>query len=296
MLPSKDGVGASCIALPPGNWLTILDFLTERFPAIGKSEWIARMQRGEVLTAQEISITPQQVYQAHIKIYYYRSIANEKPIPFQEEILFKDDYLVAVDKPHFVPVVPTGRYLQETLLVRVKRKLGIETLAPMHRIDRETAGLVLFTIQPKTRNAYQSLFREKKVKKIYHAIAPFNATLNFPLSYRCRLVESKNFMQMIEEEGEPNAETKIELAHIKNDLAYYILHPVTGQKHQLRVQMSALGIPLLNDRIYPELLLRPDIENDFSHPLKLLAKLIEFIDPITGKRRQFESKQQLNFD
>lgn len=296
MLPSKDGVGASCIALPPGKWLTILDFLTEYFPAIEKSEWIARMRRGEVLTAEEIPVTPQQAYQAHIKIYYYRSIANETPIPFQEEILFKDDYLVVVDKPHFLPVVPAGRYLQETLLVRVKRKLGIETLAPMHRIDRETAGLVLFTIQPKTRNAYQSLFRDKKVEKTYHAIAPFKATLNFPLTYRSRLVESENFMQMTEVEGEPNAETKIQLIEIKNNLGYYILHPITGQKHQLRVQMSALGIPLLNDRIYPELLLNPDIENDFSHPLKLLAKSIEFIDPITGKLRQFESKQQLNFD
>lgn len=293
--PSKDGVGPSSVSLPAGSWPSIIAFLAEHFPAIPRAEWEARMQRGDVIDAAGQALTPASPYQARSKIFYYRSLAAEPRIPFDEVVLYQDEYLIAVDKPHFLPVTPAGRYLQETLLVRLKRSLGIDTLAPMHRIDRETAGLVLFTIQPHTRNLYQTLFRERSVSKEYEAIAPYRADLVLPTTYRSRLLESAAFMKMEEVAGEPNAETAIELIEVQGTLARYKLAPVSGQKHQLRAHMASLGIPIMNDRIYPHLYPDEGAAQDYSQPLKLLAKTVSFIDPISQQLRQFESRQSLSF-
>jgi len=299
MPPSRDGVGASRVALPPGPWLTLLDFLAQQFPTIARTEWQARMQQGEVLDENGQALPATTPYQAHSRIFYYRSLPQEPQIPFDEVVLYRDDYLVVADKPHFLPVTPAGRYLQQTLLVRLKRSLGIETLTPMHRIDRETAGLVLFTIQPQTRNLYQSLFRQRSVQKYYEAIAPWRTDLVPPLSFpllRCsRLVESASFMKMMEIDGAPNAETRIECIEVHGELARYGLHPVSGQKHQLRAHMAALGMPIVNDRIYPHLYPDEGSEQDYCAPLQLLAKAIRFTDPISGLERTFESRQRLDF-
>ncbi len=293
--PNRDGVGASSIALPAGTWMLMIDFLVHQFPAIARDEWLQRMQRGDVLDADGNALSPASGYRANSKIFYYRNLPAEPRIPFDEVVLYQDDCLIAVDKPHFLPVTPAGRYLQETLLVRLKKSLGIDTLTPMHRIDRDTAGLVLFTIQPSTRNLYQTMFRERTVSKIYEAIAPWRPSLILPTVHRSRLIESDAFMQMQETDGEPNAETMIELLEVKGDLARYRLHPVSGQKHQLRVHMSVLGIPIVNDRIYPHLYPDEGADQDYSKPLQLLAKSIRFTDPLSGKLHQFESRQQLQF-
>lgn len=292
---SRNGVGPSSIALPPGLWPSIIDFLVEKFPAIPHSEWATRMQRGDVLDTQGNILTVSSRYLPNSKIFYFRNLPTEPHIPYQEVVLYQDDYLVVVDKPHFLPVTPAGRYLQETLLVRLKNKLGIDTLAPMHRIDRETAGLVLFTIQPHTRNEYQMLFRERNVSKIYEAIAPYRADLVLPITYRSRLMESAAFMKMEEVAGEPNAETTIDVMEVKDALARYKLEPVSGQKHQLRAHMAALGVPIINDRIYPKLYPDEGAEQDYSRPLKLLAKAIRFTDPLSQQLRQFESQKNLSF-
>jgi len=288
--PSRNGVGPSCVALPSGPWRTLAEFLAQRFPAIGHGEWLARMQRGEVLDAQGRPLSPDAAYRAQDKIFYYRMLAQETPIPFEATVLYQDDYLVVADKPHFLPVTPAGRYVQETLLVRLKRQLGIDTLTPAHRIDRDTAGLVLFTVQPHTRNLYQTLFRERSVRKHYEAIAPYRADLALPLRYRSRLIESPAFMQMQEVDGPPNAETAVSLIERHGDLARYALQPVSGQKHQLRAHMAALGIPILNDRIYPHLYPDEGVEQDYSRPLQLLAKSVVFLDPLSGAERIFESR------
>ncbi|MFC7298262.1 pseudouridine synthase [Herminiimonas aquatilis] len=292
---SRNGVGPSSVALPPGPWQTLIDFLVQQFPAIPRSEWQDRMQRGDVLGAhgQVLSVTSD--YQPNSKIFYFRSLPAEPRIPFDEVVLYQDEYLVVVDKPHFLPVTPAGRYLQETLLVRLKNSLGIDTLAPMHRIDRETAGLVLFTIQPSTRNLYQTLFRERSVSKYYEAIAPYRADLALPLIYRSRLLESAAFMKMEEVAGEANAETAIDLLEVSGALARYKLEPVSGQKHQLRAHMAALGMPIVNDRIYPELYPDEGAEQDYSQPLKLLAKAIQFTDPVSGRLHRFASTRTLSF-
>jgi tRNA pseudouridine32 synthase/23S rRNA pseudouridine746 synthase len=294
--PNKNGVGPSCVALPAGSWPTLADFLQHHFPSVARTEWVARMLRGEVLDAAGAPLAPSAPYRPHAKIFYYRSVAAETRIPFEAAVLYQDDYLIVADKPHFLPVTPAGRYVQETLLVRLKRQLGIDTLAPIHRIDRETAGLVLFSIQPETRDRYQALFRQRAVSKRYEAIAPWRADLSLPLVVRSRLAESASFMQMEEISGAPNAETAIELLEVKGQLARYALRPATGQKHQLRAQMNALGIPIINDRIYPQLLPQAaDGAEDYRQPLQLLAQSLEFVDPVDRRVRQFESRLRLEF-
>jgi tRNA pseudouridine32 synthase / 23S rRNA pseudouridine746 synthase len=293
MLPTRDGVGPSVITLPVGDWLLVIDFLVQRFDAIPRDEWQARMHNDLVMDENGEAVYPDRHYKPHLKIFYYRSIENETPIPFEENILFQDEHLVVADKPHFLPVMPAGIYLQETLLVRLKRKTGIETLVPMHRIDRETAGLVVFVIKPQTRGAYQSLFLSKQVEKCYQAIAPYRNDLVFPMTYKSRLQESVNFMQMEAVEGELNSETLIDVLEHKDGFSRYQLKPITGKKHQLRAHMSALGIPILNDAIYPVHLASE--QDNYEKPLQLLAENIAFTDPITGRKRVFESGLKLNW-
>lgn len=293
--PARDGVSPSQVVLPPGSWHTIAEFLVERFPSIAPQIWHARIQAGEVIDEHGAPISPQRRYQPHTKIYYYRALATEPRIPFEENVLFQDEYLVVADKPHFLPVIPSGRYVQETLLIRLKRSLGIDTLSPIHRIDRETAGLVVFTVQPETRRAYQNLFLEKSIQKYYEAIAACPSKLTFPLTYRSHLVENQDrFMQMREARGEPNSETHLELLETRGEWARYGITPVTGRKHQIRVHCAALGLAIRHDQIYPTHL--PENTDDYTKPLQLLAKSIAFLDPVTGEERRFTSPRILSFD
>ena len=295
-LPLLDGVGASTVACPPGAWATVLDFMAERLPRVSRDEWSHRLSRGEVLDAAGVALTPDAPYRPNTRLHYYRLLAHEPEIPFAEEIVFQDEWLLVADKPHFLPVTPKGRYVQQTLLTRLKKRTGIATLTPVHRIDRETAGLVLFCIQPETRDAYQRLFRERSVEKVYEAIAPFRQDLALPMTCRSRLRERGGdaFMQMeTVADAEPNAETEIRLIESAGEYARYELRPRTGQKHQLRAQLSALGIPIRGDRIYP--VLQPEeAVPDFREPLQLLAREIAFTDPRTGLARRFSSRFDLD--
>ena len=292
-LLTRNGVGPSCVGLPAGNWPTITDFLVERFPAISRSVWLERMASCEVVDEFGVLVTPQRPYPSHMRIYYYRAVEVEVRIPFNEEVLYQDAHLVVADKPHFLPVTPSGHYLQETLLVRLKKSLGLDTLIPIHRIDRETAGLVMFSVQPHERNAYQALFRDHAVTKHYEAIAPRCGDVALPLIRKSRIVEDEPFFRQREVPGAANSETHIDVLETFGDKARYALSPITGKKHQLRVHMNALGIPILNDRMYPPVADTP--EDDYAKPLQLLAKLIAFIDPVTGESKRFESRLELSF-
>jgi len=290
-LDTRNGVGPSCVGLPAGHWLTITDFLVERFPAIAREVWLQRMARQLVVDEFGVLVTPERPYPSHMRIYYYRAVDEEARIPFEESVLYQDDHLVVADKPHFLPVTPSGHYLQETLLVRLKKRLGMDTLIPIHRIDRETAGLVLFCVQPGERNAYQALFRDHAVTKHYEAIAPWRSDLTWPIARKSRIVEDEPFFRQREVPGVPNSETHIDVIEVRANRARYALSPVTGKKHQLRVHMNALGLPILNDRMYPPVADTPD--DDYSLPLQLLAKSIAFTDPVTGKARNFQSQLTL---
>lgn len=291
LLPTRDGVSPSLAWLPHGRWTTLGEYLAFRFPMVSASSWRERMARGEVIDERGVCVSYDDAFRGGACIFYYREREGETPIPFDETVLFRDDELLVVDKPHFLPVTPGGRFLHETLLVRLKRKTGIDTLTPIHRLDRETAGVMLLSVNPATRSVWQSLFRFRQVHKVYEALAPFREDLKLPVDVCSRIERDEQFFRVKEVDGEPNAFSRIELIERRDDHALYRLLPVTGKMHQLRVHMNSLGIPILNDGFYPVAL--PCKGDDFSAPLKLLARSIRFTDPLTGEERRFDSLRSL---
>ncbi len=293
-LPARDGVSPSCVAVPAARWPTVLDFLSERLPALTRNEWLARLQDGQVLDEQGLALAPDTPCRAGQRLLYWRGWPDESAAPAGERVVFQDEWLVVADKPHFMPVTPSGRFVRRSLLVRLKHRLGIDTLSPIHRIDRDTAGLVVFAVQPHTRNAYQALFRERQVDKWYEAVAPRHASLSLPRIHRSRLEpDPARFFVSREVAGPPNSETHIEQLSVHGALALYRLRPVTGQRHQLRLHMNALGVPILGDAFYPQVLRAAGEPDDERHPLQLLARRLAFDDLITGQRRTFESGRRL---
>lgn len=292
-LPVLHGVGPSYLWLPQGSGGAMLAFLVEQFPAVGASAWRDRMARGQVVDGAGMLLAPDSVMGAGTRIWYYRELDAEAPIPFEEQVLFQDQHLVVVDKPHFLPMAPAGRFLHETLLVRLKRKLGIADLVPIHRLDRETAGVVLFSCNIASRGAYQSLFQKRRVSKVYEALAAPIDSLAWPHVHRSLMVEGTPFFRMQEVAGEANSETIIEMVERRGALALYRLQPHTGRKHQLRVHMASLGAPIVNDAFYPDA--QPCRGDDFTRPLQLLARSIAFTDPLTGALREFASERRLDY-
>ncbi len=289
------GVRPSTLHLPRGGWATVLDCLCAHFPSISREVWLERMARGRVLDADGVALGPQALYREGLKVHYFREVAAETEIPFVEQILHCDEHLLVVDKPHFLPVVPSGGYVEQTLLARLVKRLDNPQLVPLHRIDRLTAGLVLFSLNPASRNDYQRMFRERSIVKTYEAIAPALPLQDFPQVRQTRLVEAKPFFRMQEGEGPPNSETRIEVREVQGDLCRYGLYPLTGKKHQLRVHLAALGAGICNDPFYPELTAASDAADDYSKPLKLLAQELAFIDPLTGVQRNFRSALTLDW-
>ncbi|MFV3405210.1 pseudouridine synthase [Pseudomonas sp. NY15463] len=283
---------ASTVCLPPGQWVTVLDCLSDHFKAIGREQWLDRFARGRVLDAQGQAVAADLAYRPGMRLHYFREVLNEKPIPVQEDILYVDEHLVVADKPHFLPVTPTGEYVEQTLLRRLIRRLDNPHLVPLHRIDRHTAGLVLFSANPETRSAYQRLFPERRIDKHYQAIAAALPQHTFPRVHRSRLVHGEPFFRMHEVEGVANSETHACVLEKNADLWRYGLSPVTGKTHQLRVHMAALGAGICNDPFYPQLL---DTQDDYARPLKLLAQGLRFSDPLTGQQRDFESRLKLEW-
>jgi tRNA pseudouridine32 synthase/23S rRNA pseudouridine746 synthase len=291
-------VSGSRVAVTAGPSTPLVDFLSTRLPAA--TDWPDRLARGEVLDAAGRPLAPDARCQTGTVVWYWRRPPPEPRVPFEIEVLHQDAHLVVVDKPHFLPVTPGGRHLQETVLVRLRRLLGLDTLVPVHRLDLETAGLVVFSVRPEDRHAYHALLRERQVHKVYEAVAPWRHGLVLPLDCESRLVEppGSDFMQMQQVPGTPNAMTRVELIEViepGSGFAHYRLTPLTGRKHQLRVHLCALGIPIVGDRIYPRLWPQaaPELAPDYSQPLQLLARSLAFTDPVTGKARRFESRRTL---
>ena len=298
MQVNSEGVSASRVFLPADqSHPNLLQFFITQFPHIEVKEWEDRFAQGLVLNAEGEALEASSAYQPNTHLIYFRRLAREPEIPFEEQILFQDEHILAADKPHFLPVTPSGLYLHQTLLNRLKKKTGIQTLSPIHRIDRDTAGLVIFSIKPNERAAYQNLFRDRVVRKLYEAIAPYSEALNtkLPMTYRSRLEESEHFLQMMEVEGEANTDTLIEIVAQSKPWAKYRLTPGSGKKHQLRCHLNALGIPIKDDQIYPILTAYQEYDLDVSKPLQLLAKEVSFLDPITNAQRQFVSQRSLDF-
>ena len=291
--PMLNGVTASKVFLAETaqRFNTIFEYLYKQFPHIAVKEWQQRFNDQLIFDLKGNVLTLESAFQANTHIYYYRFLAHEISVPFQEKILFENEDLLVVDKPHFLTMSPTGQYVQETLLVRLKKTTNNSDLTPIHRLDRETAGVVLFSKKPSSRGIYQQLFAEKKVQKIYHAIAPYRAYLTLPCTVELRMEKGEPFYTMQIINGLVNSSTEINQLEHNKSWAKYQLKPLTGKQHQLRVHLNYLNIPIQNDPFYPQVIHKAAA--DFSAPLQLLAKEIYFLDPITQHPLHFCSDQEL---
>ncbi|MFZ0225828.1 MAG: pseudouridine synthase [Mycobacterium sp.] len=281
-LPPRDGLGPARLRVRGGP---LGDELAGRFGP----EVAAKAVAGEVVDQNGVVLEPTTVLPAGAVVYLYRKLPGEVAVPFDIPVLYQDEDIVVADKPHFMSTMPRGRHVVQTALIRLRRQLGLPELSPAHRLDRLTAGVLLLTIRRERRGAYQTLFARGAVRKTYLARAAVDPDLALPRTVTSRIVKRRGNFQAIEEPGEPNAETLVEL---QSPDGLYRLTPRTGRTHQLRVHMASLGIPIDGDPLYPDVV---DVAaDDFSTPLQLLAQCIEFDDPVCGARRRFVSPRRLD--
>ncbi|MEU2157882.1 pseudouridine synthase [Streptomyces sp. NPDC019396] len=296
-LPQRDGIDPVRIRLPAdpeGAWPSLREHLVERFgAAIGAAKVEAMLREGRFVSADG-PVAADEPYTAGRQLWFHRDFAAEERVPFEVGIVYRDERLVIADKPHFLATTPRGRHITETALARLRRDLGLARLQPAHRLDRLTAGLVLFVVRPEDRGAYQTLFRDRLVRKEYEAVAPFDPAVALPVTVRSRIEKERGVLAAREVHGEPNSESRIELLEHRGGLGRYRLVPATGRTHQLRVHMNRLGLPILHDPVYPVVRdEEPGGGTDYSLPLQLLARSLEFVDPLTGRERRFESRLAL---
>ncbi len=276
------------VRLPAGGaWSTVREHLVERLAP--RAAVIDEMfAAGRIVGADGRAVPPEAAYVPGMFVWFHRELPDEERVPFPMEVVYRDEHIVVADKPHFIATTPRGSHVTETALARLRRELGVPALGAAHRLDRLTAGLVLFTVRPEERGAYQSLFRDRLVHKEYEAVAPYAPALDLPRTVRSRIHKERGVLAAQEVPGEPNAVSRIELVERRDGLARYRLLPRTGQTHQLRVHMNALGVPVLGDPLYP-VVTGPVPAGDFRRPLQLLARVLEFTDPVTGRRHEFSS-------
>ncbi|MFD6041446.1 pseudouridine synthase [Streptomyces koyangensis] len=290
-LPQRDGIGPVRVRLPQeGPWATVRDHLVERLP-VAAAEVDALFAEGEVVTGDGRQVAADASYVPGGQVWFHRRRAAEVPAPYPPVVLFRDEHLVVVDKPHFLATTPRGRHVTQTALALLRTHLELPELSPAHRLDRLTAGLVLLTVRPAERAAYQSLFSDRLVRKEYEAVAGYDPGLALPRTVRSRIVKERGVIAAQEVPGEPNAETRVELLAHRGALGRYRLLPHTGRTHQLRVHLNSLGLPILGDPVYPRL--TDPAPDDFRRPLQLLARTVEFTDPVTGAERRFTSTREL---
>jgi len=313
-LPVRDGVNATRLRLPDeGPWETAMDYMMHRWGHIDPQGIEDRFDAGEIVGEAGVPLDRTTPLQRHTFIWYYRSLPPETRIPVELSILHQDEHLLVVDKPHFLPTTPGGTYIQESALVRLRNQLQLPDLIPMHRLDRMTAGVLLLSTNPETRGKYQVLFEKRQVQKEYECVsaaepAPGHPAVEFPVVVRNRMTKSRTYLLAEVIDGEPNAETRIERLRTfaapdaETDAetadagapprALYRLEPHSGKTHQLRVHMASLGLGIVNDAFYPELLDKaPD---DYAKPLQLLARGIRFVDPISGRPVEYRSRLELS--
>jgi len=288
---SPSRVSLPCIDKP---YPSIMEFLAERFPRVSRSSWETRITECKVLDEEGMPITTETPFVPQKRLFYFREVADEPRVPLQEKILFQNDEILVACKPPFLPVIPSGPYVNECLLNRLRITTGNNNLVPLHRIDRETSGLVLFSMNKETRGLYGGLFLNGTIEKTYEALSAVTRnpeTTDWIVENR--LVDDDVWFRTKVVPGAVNARSKIKLVDLKNNRAHFLLNPLTGKKHQLRVHMSGLGFRIMNDRYYPELL--PKQEDDLNNPLQLIARRVRFTDPVSGKEMEFESERKLLF-
>jgi tRNA pseudouridine32 synthase/23S rRNA pseudouridine746 synthase len=284
----------SCVSLPDASkpYPTILSFLVQRFPKVSHALWEQRIADHKVIDDAGSPITMATPYLPQKRIYYFREITSEPSIPLQEKILYQNDEILVACKPPFLPVTPSGPYVNECLLNRLLLKTGNSDIVPLHRIDRETSGLVLFSMNKKTRGRYAELFSKGHIEKIYEALSELTqCPERREWTVENRLGRADVWFRNKVTAGPVNARSKIRLVEYEKNRARFLLYPTTGKKHQLRIHMSGLGFRIMHDRYYPALLDKQ--EDDLSKPLQLTSRRVKFTDPISGQVMEFESERQL---
>ncbi|MFT4861904.1 MAG: tRNA pseudouridine32 synthase/23S rRNA pseudouridine746 synthase [Pseudohongiellaceae bacterium] len=290
----------SKLSLPQNNpgVTTVLEFLALKFPAISYAVWQQRMADGKVHWHDGRLIRADSPFAAQQRVYYYREVDCELVVPFTEEVLFQDELLLVAFKPHFLPVTPGGGAVEQCLQNRLRNKTGNHHLQALHRLDKATAGLVLFSVERKSRQHYHRLFANHQVSKTYQAIANSAANpgmVNQQWDIKNRLEKAGTGFLMHIAEGPSNSHSRIRCLQCSSGKALFELHPITGKTHQLRLHMQSLGWPILNDTFYPTLL-DADKHDDYDKPLQLLAQQLQFVDPITQQTRHFSSGTELSLE
>jgi len=277
--PGYEGIGPARLRVHGGP---VLAELRGRFG----DDAAAKVLAGEVVCADGSVVDETTELSAGAYIYWYRDLPDEVVVPFDVPVLYRDENIVVVDKPHFLATMPRGGHVVQTALVRLRRSLGLSELSPAHRLDRLTAGVLVFTARREVRGAYQTMFAAGAVSKTYLARSSAG-TLAEPVEIRNRIVKRRGSLQAVIEPGAVNAVTFVEPA---GD-GLFRLTPSTGRTHQLRVHMNSLGLSIDGDPLYPTVL---DVAaGDFSTPLQLLAHRLAFTDPVTGVEREFVSERTL---
>ena len=274
---------------------TVLEYLVMKFPAIDAQTWRQRIADGKVHCYDGSLITTQSRFLPQQRIYYYREVDNEPRIPFKETLLFQDQHILLAYKPHFLAVTAGGIYVNECLQNRLRRNTGIDSLQALHRLDRATAGLVLFSVNPDTRHRYHHLFESRQIHKTYQAIANINSDeklIGQEWVIKNRIVRAEQRFRMRVIEGEANSHSVIRCQQQSTQKALFELNPITGKTHQLRLHMQTLGWPILNDKYYPQL--QSQSADNYSAPLQLLAKELQFIDPVSQQLRRFSCDRNLS--
>lgn len=319
-LPVRNGVGPTRLRIPTGTNGTVIQYLLQRFPHVGLQTLTSRIEHGEIVGDDGSPIRHHTAASDYAFIWYYRSVPNETTIPFDIDVIYRDEHLVVADKPHFLPTTPGGQFVQQTALVRLRNQLDLPQLVPLHRLDRATAGVLLFSPNPQTRGAYQQLFERREVHRQYQAVVQLPSpgyVARFPLTFRNRIIKTKGVITAevaayeVADSGRiqpprtgkrrrshapttgPNAVTDIALLSHDHKRAHVALYPRTGRTHQLRIHLAALGHGILHDRFYPQLL--EHAPDDYTRPLQLLADKLSFQDPLTGEIRCFTTQQTLKF-
>ncbi len=289
----------SKVSLPQTNpgVTTVLEYLVIKFPYLNEQTWRKRITDGKVHRHDGSLITALSPFRAQERIYYYREVESEPCIPFKEKILFQDEHILVAYKPHFLAVTPGGIYVNECLQNRLRRSTSIETLQALHRIDRVTAGLILFSVNPESCHFYHQLFATRKIHKTYQAVATVDSSeqlVGKEWEVKNRLVQCEPRFRMRVTEGTSNSHSVIRCLKQTAQKALFELSPITGKTHQLRLHMQTLGWPILNDKYYPKL--QQLSADDYKAPLQLLAKELQFIDPVTQQSRYFNCGSELALD
>lgn len=305
-LPQIEGLDAARLVTPAGvrgetlPWATMEQWLRSRLPS--HVPVASMVEQGAFVYEDGAPVRASDPFRARTHVWFHREVAPETQVPGRIHIIHRDARVVVVDKPPFLATMPRGSHVRQTALVRLRHELDLPDLSPMHRLDRATSGLLAFTTERRWRGPYQQLFDRREVSRTYWALAPLAPDLTFPLAVRNHLEKRVGGLQTRVVSGRaPNAETLVEFegevggvgvgkagaAGDGGGMGVYRLTPRTGRTHQLRAHLNALGIPIVGDALYPEIL---DVAaDDFSTPLQLLAGRMSFVDPVDGQRRTFRS-------